>query len=274
MFRFGLIPLCLAALFLLAIPRTSQAQMMNGTTYDVTVGNGALVFNPPILSAMPGDKVNFHYYPNNHSVAQSSFGAPCVPLNQSAIFSGFMPVPVGSVGQTVFTITVNDTKPIWLYCSQARHCESGMAMVINQPVGANSLAAYLAAATRVNSTISPAAIGGGVFSAAISNSTSMNSTTTTSSMPSMMTSMTSTTTYVSTMSNGMMTTVTTVVPVSAPPMGTGSMMMMPTTTSSMMGVPSATGTGTAISAAGAAPTNAVRWGGVALGAVALGAMVL
>jgi hypothetical protein len=31
----------------------------------------------------------------------------------------------------VFTITIKDTKPIWIYCAQDKHCESGMAMVIN-----------------------------------------------------------------------------------------------------------------------------------------------
>jgi hypothetical protein len=35
----------------------------------------------------------------------------------------------------MFTVTVNDTNPIWLYCAQtvSSHCQSGMAMVINPP---------------------------------------------------------------------------------------------------------------------------------------------
>jgi hypothetical protein len=35
----------------------------------------------------------------------------------------------------MFTITINDTNPIWLYCSQTQgsHCQAGMAMVINPP---------------------------------------------------------------------------------------------------------------------------------------------
>jgi hypothetical protein len=30
-----------------------------------------------------------------------------------------------------FTITINSTTPLWFYCAQAQHCQSGMAMVIN-----------------------------------------------------------------------------------------------------------------------------------------------
>ena len=45
--------------------------------------------------------------------------------------SGFMPVSAGSTMQPVFTVMVNDTKPIWIYCGQPGHCEKGMVMAIN-----------------------------------------------------------------------------------------------------------------------------------------------
>lgn len=47
------------------------------------------------------------------------------------IKSGFMPVAADATEIPVFTIRVNDTKPIWLYCSQATHCQKGMVMAIN-----------------------------------------------------------------------------------------------------------------------------------------------
>ena len=31
-----------------------------------------------------------------------------------------------------YTIMVNDSRPIWLYCAQAKHCQNGMTMVINE----------------------------------------------------------------------------------------------------------------------------------------------
>jgi len=30
-----------------------------------------------------------------------------------------------------FTITINNTSPLWFYCAQAKHCQSGMVMAIN-----------------------------------------------------------------------------------------------------------------------------------------------
>ena len=30
-----------------------------------------------------------------------------------------------------FTIAVNNTAPIWVYCAQAKHCQAGMVMAIN-----------------------------------------------------------------------------------------------------------------------------------------------
>lgn len=44
-----------------------------------------------------------------------------------------MPTSGTAANVNVFTVTVNDTKPLWFYCSQGAHCEAGMAMVINEP---------------------------------------------------------------------------------------------------------------------------------------------
>ena len=69
-----------------------------GKTIDVTVGNGGLVFSPSIVTADVGDKVDFHFFPKNHSVVQSSFQAPCVPIKpDEGIFSGFQPTKAESV---------------------------------------------------------------------------------------------------------------------------------------------------------------------------------
>jgi plastocyanin len=69
--------------------------------FDVNVGNeeGVLIFEPEIVTASLKDVINFHFYPINHSVAQSSFEKPCEPLEggvgQLPIFSGFLPVKSG-----------------------------------------------------------------------------------------------------------------------------------------------------------------------------------
>ena len=101
-----------------------------GTTHIVEVGkDGSLTFSPDTLTVPVGDSVEFRFYPSGHSVVQSTFQAPCVPASGSALFSGFMPVASG-VGQNSWTVKINDTGSIWLYCSKAKHCQMGMAVVI------------------------------------------------------------------------------------------------------------------------------------------------
>jgi hypothetical protein len=46
-------------------------------------------------------------------------------------WSGMMPVGPESKVMPIFSILVNDTKPIWYYCATGKHCQSGMTGVIN-----------------------------------------------------------------------------------------------------------------------------------------------
>jgi hypothetical protein len=51
-----------------------------------------------------------------------------------AFFSGFMPTNAtnrAQKGVLTYTIHVKDTKPVWFYCSQAKHCQAGMVGAIN-----------------------------------------------------------------------------------------------------------------------------------------------
>lgn len=143
------------------------------STYDIAVGaDGALLFSRETLNASVGDTLNFHFYPRNHSVVQSSFDAPCVPLssasagNSAVIYSGFFPVQE-DVSEQMFSVVVNTTDPIWLYCSQGTHCQGGMAMVVNPPSGGeNTLEAYKEAARGVETAESPSTgVAGGIVTA-------------------------------------------------------------------------------------------------------------
>ena len=66
-----------------------------GVTHTVVAGLAGLHFDPDNVVANIGDIVEYHYLPKNHSVVQSSFDKPCVPINNQAIFSGFVPVTTG-----------------------------------------------------------------------------------------------------------------------------------------------------------------------------------
>ena len=133
-------------------------------THTVVAGLGGLHFDPDNVVAEVGDVVEWHYLPANHSVAQSSFGAPCKPLNtDNGFFSGFQPTASGQAPD-VFQIVVQDTNPIWYYCAQTKgdHCQAGMAGVITQNFNSpNTLAAYKAAAALTGTSEIPAWVQGG-----------------------------------------------------------------------------------------------------------------
>jgi len=152
------------------------------TVHVVKVGNanGSLAFSPNDLKAAAGDMVQFQFAPNNHTVTQSTFAKPCVPISQTSnvtgIFSGFMPVKATDTNTPTYTIMVNDTKPIWLYCSQAKHCQSGMTMVINVAATGNStLAAYQTLAKAATANLAPGGVSGGVAGSNSSSSSGSSS---------------------------------------------------------------------------------------------------
>ncbi|KAF8477241.1 Cupredoxin [Kalaharituber pfeilii] len=130
----------------------------------VQVGDkdGSLRFYPEELQAKVGELVQFQFWPRNHSVAQSTFNEPCKPIGDSAsangtvgFFSGFMPVTAEDEFMPTFTITVNQTGPIWYYCATGPHCQRGMAGVINPPTNnpERTLAKYKEAANQTTTGV-------------------------------------------------------------------------------------------------------------------------
>ncbi|KAF7534898.1 hypothetical protein G7054_g5852 [Neopestalotiopsis clavispora] len=109
-----------------------------------TANNNSLVFTPDNIQVPAGDMVQFQFRAGNHSVAQSTFDAPCSPIsqhtNQTGAFSGFMPVAASSSTGMIptWTIMVANTNPMWFYCATGKHCQSGMVMVINENTAANA----------------------------------------------------------------------------------------------------------------------------------------
>jgi len=106
----------------------------------VQVGlNGNLSYSPSNIRVNAGEMVQFQFMGGNHTATASTFDQPCQPASQfspnvTGFHSGFIPAAASSaMGQiATYTIMVNDTKPIWVYCAQGNHCEKGMSMVINE----------------------------------------------------------------------------------------------------------------------------------------------
>lgn len=122
---------------LLALAGMASAQTLHVVSVSGT-GASALKFSPEKLTAAVGDMVQFQFRAGNHSVVQSSFDSPCAPIAQSAnttgFFSGYQLVSASEAMGMIptYTVMVADKKPIWAYCSQAKHCQAGMVMVINE----------------------------------------------------------------------------------------------------------------------------------------------
>jgi plastocyanin len=97
-------------------PTTTSASVAG--VHTVTVGaNGALAFSPNTITAAVGDIVEYIFFPQTHSVAQSTFAEPCTPFsNGTSFFSGGMTTASGQNAKT-FQITINDTSPIWFFCA-------------------------------------------------------------------------------------------------------------------------------------------------------------
>jgi plastocyanin len=92
-------------------------------TIQVQIGPG-LSYTPDTVTAAEGDIVQFTFG-SGHDVVSGSFDSPCEA-------DGMVSSGLGSDGQ-VFSVTVNSTDPIWMFCSVRGHCQGGMAMVINPP---------------------------------------------------------------------------------------------------------------------------------------------
>ncbi|EEY19487.1 conserved hypothetical protein [Verticillium alfalfae VaMs.102] len=133
-----------SSVILAAIACAAQAQAIGVQAVQVASNNGSLTFSPEKITAPPGSMVQFQFMGGNHTVTQSTFDSPCQPMGivqtdpnsppKEGIFSGYVPVAASAnMGQRpVFSIMINDTKPIWLYCQQGPHCQRGMSMVINE----------------------------------------------------------------------------------------------------------------------------------------------
>lgn len=147
----------------------------------VSVGstNGTLAFSPDSVKADVGDMLQFQFRGGNHSVAQSNFDNPCSPIadhvsNATGIFSGYQPVAASQAMGMIptYTVMVSAKTPLWFYCSQAKHCQAGMVMVVNENTAANasrSLANFKTLAKAATANVAPSRASGGTTG---SNSTS------------------------------------------------------------------------------------------------------
>ncbi|KNG45456.1 extracellular serine-rich protein [Stemphylium lycopersici] len=164
----------------------AQSLTASAATMMVTVAaNNKFQFTPNSITAQPGDMVAFNFVSQciltsllqNHSVASSDANSPCQP-QRNAIFSDFQPIPGNPNGNPngngggnagngrnrnnnrqagntpMFMVPITDNQPMYIYCSQAQHCQQGMVMVINPP-NAAAVTQYQNKAAQANNNVSP-----------------------------------------------------------------------------------------------------------------------
>ncbi|KAG8162411.1 hypothetical protein KVR01_008176 [Diaporthe batatas] len=131
----------------------------------VSTANNSLVYTPDNIKASAGEMVQFQFVAGNHTVTQSTFDQPCTPIssimsNVTGFHSGYQPAAASQQSGMIptYTVMINDSKPIWLYCAQGKHCQNGMVMVINENTAANasrSLTEFKALAAKATSNTAP-----------------------------------------------------------------------------------------------------------------------
>ncbi|KAF3043773.1 hypothetical protein E8E12_010048 [Didymella heteroderae] len=96
-------------------------------THTIQVGLLDHKMRPEVTEAAVGDFVEFDFYPRNHSVVRAEYGFPCIPYEmtgsgKTGFFSGFNPVDKVLDKPPRYLIRVNDTEPIFFYCSAPGSC--------------------------------------------------------------------------------------------------------------------------------------------------------
>ncbi|CDO68861.1 hypothetical protein BN946_scf185000.g4 [Trametes cinnabarina] len=152
-------------------PGSAAPTSVASQDHVIMVGqDGALTFTPSNITAQVGDTLTFRFAAKNHTATQSTFASPCSPLSQTSTSgqvgfdSGFMPVVANSSDFPNFTVKINDTAPIWVFCKQtnpASHCAAGMVFSANAiESGPNNFAAFKAKAMSTGSSNSTSTVSG------------------------------------------------------------------------------------------------------------------
>lgn len=132
----------------------------NSTNYIVAVGKADHKFTPDIIIAKPGDTVTFQFYPLNHSVVRMDPEYPCKPWEKihkgGGFWTGFQAMDTFMDPPPNSTITINDTKPLWYYCSAPGSCINfQMVMSINPDNSSFPIAKVKSLAGQASFSLSP-----------------------------------------------------------------------------------------------------------------------
>lgn len=125
----------------------------------VVVGGQQDVFVPNSVVAAVGDVLQFQFSNGNHTVTQSTANEACRPM-ANGVHSGHIPFQDGQQEVGTFSMVVQNTEPMFLYCATGPHCQLGQVMVVN-PVNAKQVADYAKKSQETKESVDGTAVVGG-----------------------------------------------------------------------------------------------------------------
>jgi plastocyanin len=113
-----------------------------GATHTVIVAptKGVLRYVPFAVNASVGDTVLYRWGAGPHTVTMGSTLEICNKSSSAGTFASGM-----QNAGFEFSVVVNDTKPLFVYCAVPTHCQKGMFGVVNPPMAAPGAPAALGA---------------------------------------------------------------------------------------------------------------------------------
>jgi len=149
-----------------ALPQTSTSttygnNQTSPTNHIVHVGRADHVFSPDVTIADVGDTITFLFYPLNHSVVKMDPEFPCKPYEMihskgTGFWSGFQFLQAFRDPPPSYNITINDTQPLWFYCSAIDSCiKFQMVGVINPDNNTFPIAKVKGDASQADFSLSP-----------------------------------------------------------------------------------------------------------------------
>ncbi|KAF2146015.1 uncharacterized protein K452DRAFT_315280 [Aplosporella prunicola CBS 121167] len=129
-------------------------------THTVLIGKADHKVQPDVVQAAVGDMVQFNFYPANHSVVRAEYLYPCIPYEMTGadkveFFSGFQPVDAILDDPPTYTIRINDSLPIFFYCSAPGSCINYQMVGVINPNKSVSLDAHKQRAAKSSFMLNP-----------------------------------------------------------------------------------------------------------------------
>jgi plastocyanin len=112
------------------LTKSANLKARANSLIPVVVGGPQDTFAPNSVVAAPGDVIQFQFSNGNHTVTQSTQDAACTPM-EGGVHSGHIPYVDNSADVGTFSMVVQNTDPMFLYCATGPHCQEGQAMIIN-----------------------------------------------------------------------------------------------------------------------------------------------